>query len=293
MKLKKFSFIAVSSALVTSLFALTSCSDKKSIDIKSYSNEISEETFLTETSSFKEDMDVTPGYEYESYSYLLSESKNNSIILYRESFGESYEKYDGTNNIFYKKASSSLKEDEGKDYSSSNGKEEYQIQSDEKDDYKIDLLTKRYVTTYSPKTYAMYNYSFYNEFENTLYYSGFDHDFTKTKYFKDDNTFTLELTFDQELINKYNNEQTDEVKTNYEMEGKFVIQFYNKDDVYYIAYEYEMNGKQTRTKGDKSTTSEGSMEGNGYKKLVKAAQTIEKLDLSKYDLGTGIDLYYL
>lgn len=292
MKLKKISFAVVSSAAAVSLFALTSCGNKKSVDIKSYSNEISEETFLTETSSFKEFMDITPGYEFEEYGYYKTDSKKNTVESYKESYGESYEKYDNTNKIFYSKSNESYKFEQGKDVSTSEDKSEYQVQSDEKGDYKIDLLTKSYTTTHSPETYAKYSYSLYDQFESVLYSFNYEDDLVKTKYFKDDNTFTVEITFDQELINKYNNEQTGETKTNYEMEGKFVAQFYNKNEVYYIAFECEMKGKQTVTKGDKSMTSEGSMEANGYKKLVKAAQNIEKLDLSKYDLGYNINMNY-
>ena len=46
-----------------------------------------------------------------------------------------------------------------------------------------------------------------------------------------------------------------------------------------------INGTITYTKGDKSDVKfDGSEKVSGYTKVVKKAQTIEKLDLSKYDL---------
>lgn len=290
MKLKKVSFAMITGVAALSVFALTSCGDKESVDIASYSNEITAEAFNEKVTEKFAAVDLTQGYEMTQYSYSNMESKSNNQKTVMESLSKGVEKFDATNKVYYSKATGYSNQESNEGTRSSETNIEYQIQSDDKFNYRIDMVTKTYYNNYGDaENYADDSYQLQYAYQGAIYAMQMNTSICKTKYFNDNDTFTVEISVDKETQDKYNNEQTGEVKTKYEMEGKFVIQFYAKDDVYYLAFDGSMSGSYTTSKGDKSTSSEGKMEASGYSKLVKKAQTIDKLDLSKYDLMFDLD----
>lgn len=294
MKLKYVSLAMASSVAALAAFALTSCGDenvKEGVKISDYSNEITEEKFRDDTQKFNSSVDLTGGYEYTSYEYSLDNYKGEYGNV-GELAIKTNEKYDSANDILYRKRSTDKSSQKSGCTSIEKGKEEWQFQSEGEINYGIDLLGKLYETGVPVASeMAHSSLELMDLYSNAVYsLDAFNVNLAKTKYFNDNDVFTVEMTIDSELKNKYNDEQASEIKVKNETSGKIVIQFYAKDDAYYLAYDGEVIGKCSTINGTNTyVTFDGSQKASGYTNIVKKAQTIEKVDSSKYDYI--VDIY--
>lgn len=295
MKLKNVSLAMTTGVMAVSLFALTSCSEKESVEILSYSNEITGEKFTEAVGKYYEGIDLTGGYENTTYEYSNADCKG-EYERKTEFISKETEKYDAVNNILYRSVAVDKSSDDYRGTMVGKGKDEHQIQSDNKYIYNIDLsknVYTRYESDYDAKEMSrekLYITDLFYNARNSI--ENFASELVKTKYFNDNDVYTIEYSTDTESKNKYNDEQTGEIKCKNETDCKIVLQFYIKDDTFYFAYDGELNGTITYTKGDKSDVKfDGSEKVSGYTKVVMKAQTIEKLDLSKYGLFDDIFNY--
>lgn len=266
--MKKYSILLAGGLLSLSLFSLTSCGENKTIDFKSYKNEVSKDDFQDAYLDAIEIDTENKSYIYEDYYYYFSDAnvdgEKMSTLSYRDTLYEV-----SSNKLFKIKKSEVEKENTTSSKRDSKTDEEKQIQINGNENLVFDLKNK---------TYTDVNYSY--KLPNIIfggYESTYISMFKDVKYYHDDNVFTM--TFDN-IVSDTGNVKINEAK----------MQFSIDNNTYYYTFVIDYEGSNTTKSNNKEIKADMKLIFKSYKKLE--FKDIKLNELSKEDNTYLVNLNY-
>lgn len=282
MRMKKIGIIVGASALVASAVTLTSCgSDSYAIELKSYKTESTEDviekaydSFIAEKKTSSYDLTV-----YENNESNIKQDKNESKI---SSSIARVETYNAITSVLYTLDERNVQAESAYEKTNQAMRVEKIYQNDNGLNTIINLTDKTYTSLAYNASAAKTRTSTFKA-ENYIDLDDLvDDDIVSTKYYNDDNVYTMVLTYD-ESKDKNKEWTDDDVKyAKSDVSYEFVFQFYSIDSEYFIGYKSTNKYTITATKGSQTSKTTYDKKTSKYARLFNVTQSIEKFDLNNY-----------